>query len=158
MDVDTLKLTLKVSANPTEETRALFAYLYSSLATLVHHIHSPAEIGHSSDRQSPEPTHPMPTTNQPRAAIAEATPPLTSDVKKSKQEMVTTVDVDQVIARFRSIVGSGKYAEQLANKILLNLVDVGGQPGFLEMLPLPEQRPRYVPRLLSIRQRPGRAL
>ena len=141
MDVDTLKLTLKVSANPTEETRALFAYVYSSLATLVHHLHSPTEIGHSSDRQSPEPTPPMPTTNQPRAAIAVATPPLTSDVKKSKQEMVTTVDVDQVIARFRSIVGSGKYAEQLANKILLNLVDVGGQPGFLEMLPFLSKGP-----------------
>ena len=84
---------------------------------------------------------PTPSTDESRAAMAETTPPSTSIVKKSEQVIVPTVDVDQVIARFRSIVGSGKYAEQLANKILLNLVDVGGQPGFLEMLPFLSKGP-----------------
>ena len=40
-----------------------------------------------------------------------------------------------------SIVGSGSYTEHLQDKILLNLVDVGGQPGFLEMLPFLSKGP-----------------
>ena len=61
--------------------------------------------------------------------------------EESAQVMVTVVEVDKVIARLRSIVGSGKYTEQLQNKILLNLIDVGGQPGFLEMFPFLSKGP-----------------
>ena len=147
MDVGTLKLTLKISANPTEEMRDIFAYVYSSQTTVPDHTPSPAEISHSSDQHSsdggdqPHTTPSTPSSDESRAAMVETTPPSMSIVKTSEQVIVPTVDVDQVIARFRSIVGSGKYAEQLANKILLNLVDVGGQPGFLEMLPFLSKGP-----------------
>ena len=35
----------------------------------------------------------------------------------------------------RDLVSSGDYIEQLANRILFNLVEIGSQPGFLKMLP-----------------------
>ena len=140
MDVD--KLTLKVSENPIEAMQDIFAYVYSSQTD---HTFSSPESGHSSHQHSldasasdqSDPTHPLPSTNEPRAAVAKAT----SLEAMKKEQVVIPTFVDQVIARFYSIVGSGKYAEQLADKMLLNLVDVGGQPGFLEMLPFLSKGP-----------------
>lgn len=53
------------------------------------------------------------------------------------------IEVGEIIEEVRSLVGSSvKYAENLPNKkILLNLIDVGGQPGFLEMLPFLSRGP-----------------
>ena len=142
-DRDGPKLTLKVAANPTEETRALFAYLYSTTPD-----HTPPTTGcvQSPDQHSlgrdyrPDSTSTNPSTDMPGEATTEVTPRPASEVTKSEQ-VVITVDVNQVIARLRGIVSSGKYTEQLLNKILLNLVDIGGQPGFLEMLPFLSRGP-----------------
>ena len=142
-DRDGPKLTLKVAANPTEETRALFAYVYSTTPD-----HTPPTAGsvQSPDQRSlggddrPDSTSPIPSTEVPSEATTEATPQPATEVTKSEQ-VVITVDVNQVIARLRGIVSSGKYTEQLLNKILLNLVDIGGQPGFLEMLPFLSRGP-----------------
>ena len=59
---------------------------------------------------------------------AEAMPKESPDKKRK-------VNIKEIFARFRGIVGSGEYAKELLGKILLNLIDMGGQPGFLEMLP-----------------------
>ena len=142
-DRDGPKLTLKVAANPTEETRALFAYVYSTTPD-----HTPPTAGsvQSPDQHSlggddrPDSTSTIPSTEVPGAATTEATPQPAPEVTKSEQAVIT-VDVNQVIARLRGIVSSGKYTEQLLNKILLNLVDIGGQPGFLEMLPFLSRGP-----------------
>ena len=145
-DGDGPKLTLKVAANPTEETRALFAYVYSSKATAPDQTPPTAGSGQSPDQHSlggddqPDSTSTISSTEVPGAATTEATPQPASEVTKSEQ-VVITVDVNQVIARLRGIVSSGKYTEQLLNKILLNLVDIGGQPGFLEMLPFLSRGP-----------------
>ena len=53
--------------------------------------------------------------------------------KEEKEVEIITVDVDQVISRLWSIVGSGKYVEQLLGKVLINLVNIGGQRSFIEM-------------------------
>ena len=60
MDVGTLKLTLKISDNPIEEMRDIFAYVYSSQTTVPDHTPSPAEISHSSDQ------HPSDGSDQPQ--------------------------------------------------------------------------------------------
>ena len=142
-DRDGPKLTLKVAANPTEETRALFAYVYSTTPD-----HTPPTAGsvQSPDQRSlggddrPDSTSTISSTKVPGAATTEATPQPATEVTKIEQAIIT-VDVNQVIARLRGIVSSGKYTEQLLNKILLNLVDIGGQPGFLEMLPFLSRGP-----------------
>ena len=127
MNVDGTKLTLERPGDHTKQMQAVFAYVYSSHATVISQI---TPVSHSSD--------PQPSVDSDRL---EPTPLLASTlvpstvVKQSEQVTVTTVDVSQVIARLGTIVSSGNYTEQLSDKVLLNLVDVGGQPGFLEMLP-----------------------
>ena len=130
MNVDGTKLTLERPGDHTKQMQAVFAYVYSSHATVISQITPAQTVSHSSD--------PQPSVDSDRP---ESTPPLASTlvpstvVKPSEQVTVTTVDVSQVIARLGTIVSSGNYTEQLSDKVLLNLVDVGGQPGFLEMLP-----------------------
>ena len=150
VDPGKAKLTLTVSVNPTEETRALFAYVYSSMAAITDHTsdHTPPPIAsvqasdqHSSDANNrPDPTSPTTSTNVPGAVATMATPQ--PSLEASNIELViATIDVSPVIARLRDIIGSGEYTEQLVDKILLNLVDIGGQPGFLEMLPFLSRGP-----------------
>ena len=56
------------------------------------------------------------------------TEPTEKDETKSK--------LSRVLAEIRGVVASGNYADFiLRHKILLNIIDIGGQPGFLEMLP-----------------------
>ena len=146
MDKDKSKLTLKVSGENDEETRMLFAYALSSKSTATKDTppvpeSSPESSGDhlmararktASEVSSKEPVE-MPTR---APAIEEA-----GKSEESEQVTVTIVEVDKVVSRLRSIVGSGKYAEQLENKILLNLIDIGGQPGFIEMLPFLSKGP-----------------
>ena len=48
----------------------------------------------------------------------------------------TKSNLTSVLAEIRGVVASGNYADFiLRHKILLNIIDIGGQPGFLEMLP-----------------------
>ena len=130
MNVDGTKLTLERPGDHTKQMQAVFAYVYSSHATVISQITPAQTISHSSDPQPsvdsdrPEPTSPLASTLVPSTVV-----------KQSEQVTVTTVDVSQVIARLGTFVSSGNYTEQLSDKVLLNLVDVGGQPGFLEMLP-----------------------
>ena len=150
VDPGKAKLTLTVSVNPTEETRALFAYVYSSIAAIPDHPpdHTPSatEGVQASDQYSSDannrldPTSPTASTNVPGAATTVATPQPLLEANKIEL-VVATIDVSPVIARLRDIVGSGEYTEQLVDKILLNLVDIGGQPGFLEMLPFLSRGP-----------------
>ena len=130
MNVDGTKLTLERPGDHTKQMQAVFAYVYSSHATVISQSTPAQTVSPSSD--------PRPSVDRDRP---EPTPPLASPlvpstvVKQSEQVTVTTVDFSQIIARLGTIVSSGSYTEQLSDKVLLNLVDVGGQPGFLEMLP-----------------------
>ena len=146
MDKDKSKLTLKVSGNHDEETRMLFAYALSSKSTA---INDTPPVPESSTESSSD--HPVATAHKAAPEISSKEPvemPTRATAieeagksVESEQVMVTIAEVDKVIASLRSIVGSGKYAEQLENKILLNLIDIGGQPGFLEMLPFLSKGP-----------------
>ena len=142
------KLTLQVSDGHDEETRMLFAYMYSSRfkstedTPFIHTSSYPsADTGNADTRNQEDTTLQMTATQEPCVKTKDDTtqPSLGSGI--SSEQLKMRVTVDKVIARLRLIVGSGKYAEQLQNKILLNLVDVGGQPGFLEMLPFLSKGP-----------------
>ena len=49
--------------------------------------------------------------------------------------------IDKIIENFRDIVKRGNYMEQLVGTVLLNIIDIGGQPAFLEMLPFLSKGP-----------------
>ena len=146
MDKDKSKLTLKVSGDHDEETRMLFAYALSSKSTATKDT---PPVPESSTESSGD--HPVATAHKaaPEISSKEAVEMPTRATaieeagksEESEHVMVTIVEVDKVVARLRSIIGSGKYAEQLANKVLLNLIDIGGQPGFLELLPFLSKGP-----------------
>ena len=137
------KLTLQVSGDHDEETRMLFAYMYSNKSTITMEApmnDSPPTESDTNTRDHARILAPATVAQDPIVKINDI-PQSKLESKSSNQGMITITDVDKVIARLRSIVGSGKYAEQLENKVLLNLVDVGGQPGFLEMLPFLSKGP-----------------
>ena len=134
------KLEMKVSENIDEETQLLFHYLYSGRT---------GESDKPSDKANPDQLKnpPTPSTGsqtsseehvddststkpfgEERAEGAEAMPKESPDKKRK-------VNIKEIFARLRGIVGSGEYVKELLGKILLNLIDMGGQPGFLEMLP-----------------------
>ena len=110
MEENESKLTLKVSGNHDDETRILFAYAYSSKSA-------------DTDDTSPVPEssteHPVAKADESVTVISTKEPdvrmtvpaPAEHDKKseESAQVMVTVVEVDKVIARLRSIIGSGKY-------------------------------------------------
>ena len=145
MDENESKLTLKVSGNHDDETRMLVAYAFSSKSA------EPDDASSLPESSTEYREHPVAEADETITVISTKEPDVRITVpapeengkksEESAQVMVTVVEVDKVIARLRSIVGSGKYTEQLQNKILLNLIDVGGQPGFLEMFPFLSKGP-----------------
>ncbi len=109
------KLEFKASANLEEETQFIFSYLMSC---------EPIDDNESQASKK--------TKQQPLQTVS---PKTGLERKKVTNVSVTTVDVGTVVTRLRSIVGSGEYSKELQNKVLLNLIDIGGQPGFVEMFP-----------------------
>ena len=56
-------------------------------------------------------------------------------MSKESHDKKRKVNIKKMFERLRGIIVSGDYAKELLGKILLNLIDMGGQPSFLEMLP-----------------------
>ena len=138
MDKNTAKLTLKASnfGDYDDETRMLFAYVHSRMYT--DSTNSDSTLSSPvSDRLSIESSAPLTDIQAPVTATLDVGDRAES-IKPVRQSKPM---VDEVITRLRSISSLGKYTEQLENKILINLVDVGGQPGFLEMLPFLSKGP-----------------
>ena len=134
VDKSGTKLEFKASSSLEEETQFIFSYLMSC---------EPIEDSTVSNTSTPKEQPKKETTNpkkQTQLKIDEAATVPKETVSPTpeppeKVVKVTTVDVGKVVSRLRSIVGSGEYTKELLNKVLLNLVDIGGQPGFVEMFP-----------------------
>ena len=139
MDKDQSKLTLTVSNDHNEEAQILFAYALSSKSTATEDTSPvPKRIAESScDHLETNIHQTTPTISSKAEPVEMATGALAIEQTGESKEG----EVDKVIDRLRLIVGTGTYAEQLENKILLNLNDIGGQPGFLEMLPFLSKGP-----------------
>ena len=131
------KLEMEVSENLDEETQLLFHYLYSGRT---------GESDKPSNKANPEQLKnpPTPSTGSQTSSeeqSKEAKELHVDDSTSSKSsgeegaEGAKELRINQIFTRFRGIIGSGEYAKELLGKILLNLIDMGGQPGFLEMLP-----------------------
>ncbi len=126
------KLKFKASENIEQETQLIFSYLRSC---------EPIEDSQPEEQPNkPQTSLPMKETTeeeQPlwKSDVATATEtkfvlPTTGPEKKH-----TYVNVQKIITRLRGIVGLGDYSDKLKDTVLLNLVDIGGQPGFVEMFP-----------------------
>ena len=141
MDYSGSKLEFKIAESLDEETQMLFAYLYSSKilplpvtpGTLASTLDQPINRSENSNTQE------RPFIESKSVIQNESQVTLPSQ----DREIVNVREdyVSKVITRLRFIVGSGKYTEQLLDKILINVIDVGGQPGFLEMLPFLSKGP-----------------
>ena len=160
MDENDSKLALKVSSDLDTEIQMLFAYLHHNSSTNSSHTSGGDVEGQTSllgmlcgkiqglfSYVWNTLAYLVPTAPQLAAIIptVPTTPSLEPNRVTTESEQVQAdVKVDEVIAEIRSLVGSSDkfYAEDLQNKkILLNLIDIGGQPGFLEMLPFLSRGP-----------------
>ena len=128
------KLEMKVSENVDKETQLLFQYLYSGRTG-----NSSNEAATDMPKQPPGSEEDNGSTSPPPPGSEGAKQPAVvqpSIMEGSKgAEAIRKVNINEIVARFRGIVGSGEYAKELLDRILLNLIDMGGHPGFLEMLP-----------------------
>ena len=133
------KLEMKVSENIDKETQLLFHYLYSGRT---------GESDKPSNKANPDQLKNPPTPSTGSQTSSEEHVDYSTSPKPSGEERAEgakelridpnlrpKVNIKEIFARLRGIVGSGDYAKELLGKILLNLIDIGGQPGFLEMLP-----------------------
>ncbi len=127
VDKSGTKLEFKATANLEEETQSIFSYLMSC---------EPIEDSTVSNVSPPEKQALKETTDLEKLPLKSNESATAAKTDSPKVVNVTAVDLGKVISRLRSIVGSGEYTKELLNKVLLNLVDIGGQPGFVEMFPL----------------------
>ena len=162
VDKSGTKLEFKASSSLEEETQFIFSYLMSCEPIEDSNTSPPKEQPPQETTDPKKQTQlnideaPVSPTDQPTPEPPEKinegatahketlsstpgpTPETVSPTEPEPSEKgvkVTTVDVGKVVSRLRSIVGSGEYTKELLNKVLLNLVDIGGQPGFVEMFP-----------------------
>ena len=158
MDKSGTKLEFKASSNLEEETQFIFSYLMSCEPiedSTVSNTSPPKEqptqettdpkiedstvsnISLPKEQPTKKTTDPKKQTQLKIGESATVPQEAVSPIPEPPEKVVkvTTVDVEKVISRLRNIVGSGEYTKELLNKVLLNLVDIGGQPGFVEMFP-----------------------
>ncbi|XP_064407175.1 uncharacterized protein LOC135351907 isoform X2 [Halichondria panicea] len=129
VDKSGTKLEFKASSSLEEETQFIFSYLMSC-EPIEDSNTSPPKEQPTQETTDPKKQTQLKIDEAPVSPTDQPTPGPPEKVVK-----VTTVDVGKVVSRLRSIVGSGEYTKELLNKVLLNLVDIGGQPGFVEMFP-----------------------
>ena len=117
-------LKLEVAEGHDKEAQLLFQYLYTGKSATLDNT--------PSENLSPNPT--TPTYSISKGVAEVATGPLNeTPVQDVRPKVIDRIS--EIFQRLRGVIGSGSYAKELLGKILLNLIDIGGQPGFLEMLP-----------------------
>ncbi|XP_064387214.1 uncharacterized protein LOC135335601 isoform X2 [Halichondria panicea] len=80
-------------------------------------------------------------TNEAQPAEASTKQVPQEGASKPAKPKAPETKVDKIIENLRDIVKRGNYMEQLVGKALLNIIDIGGQPAFLEMLPFLSKGP-----------------
>ncbi len=138
------KKRFQASKDLTEETQLIFSYLMASepikdindsTNSISQSKEKPKESQATSTNPSKESTDEDKQKSDKKATETKAFSP-TTERKEVMTGSVTADDVQMVVKTLREIVGGSKdYKEKLKDKVLLNLVDIGGQPGFVEMFP-----------------------
>ena len=144
------------SRDVTEETKLLLAYLFTSKSAATptkENLKKPTQpkgdkeetpLEESSLPKQKLPTDPQRDTKRPESVPRE--PEGQSDTKKHQQPLTRAerqaADYQRnrlipIKARLQKLIATGDYSKmaQLLGNTLLNINDIGGQPGFLEMLP-----------------------
>ncbi|XP_064383526.1 uncharacterized protein LOC135332127 isoform X3 [Halichondria panicea] len=126
---------VEISESLDDEMKAIFKYLLGNTemkepaptdsdSTQAIHSEGPLDSNTSQEYEGSS----TQLDSSPVGESNETTEPTEKDETKSK--------LSRVLAEIREVVASGNYADFiLRHKILLNIIDIGGQPGFLEMLP-----------------------
>ncbi len=128
------KLILKASTDIDRETQLIFAYLIG-FQKVVNTAISEVTVVESAD-----PTDDPSDGSRPKEGSETKQVPQEGARKPAKPKAPKT-KVDQIIENLRDIVKRGNYVEQLVGTVLLNIIDIGGQPGFMEMLPFLSKGP-----------------
>ena len=124
------KLILKASTDIDKEAQLIFAYLIGFQQVLNTAISKIVESADSTNYDPIETKEDSETNQVPQEGSSQPAKPKTPETK-----------VDKIIENLRDIVKRGNYMEQLVGKVLLNIIDIGGQPGFMEMLPFLSKGP-----------------
>ncbi len=162
------KLILKASTDIDNETQLIFAYMIglqqvvkTAISKVVESadptndpiddlklkedIHPTDEVDSSKKQGSKQPKSQTLETNvdtneaQPTEASTKQVPQ--EEASKPAKPKAPETKVHKIIENLRDIVKRGNYMEQLLGKALLNIIDIGGQPAFLEMLPFLSKGP-----------------
>ncbi len=126
------KLILKASTDIDKEAQLIFAYLIGFQQVLNTAISKVVE--------SADPTNDPIDDSKPNEEPEAKQVPQEESSQPAKLKAPDT-KVDKIIENLRDIVKRGNYMEQLLGKVLLNIIDIGGQPAFLEMLPFLSKGP-----------------
>ena len=161
------KLILKASTDIDNETQLIFAYLIGLqqvLRTAISKVvesadptNDPIEDSKLKEDSEAHLTNPSKKqgSKQPKSQTLETNvdtkeaQPAEASTKQVLQEEASQpakpkapeTKVNKIIENLRDIVKRGNYMEQLLGEALLNIIDIGGQPAFLEMLPFLSKGP-----------------
>ena len=146
VDLSSGKIKFQRSKDLNEETQLIVSYLMSSKFSKDRtDSTSPAEEGSKASLPSTNPS--KETTDEEKQPLKQSderateaktisTKTVPPERKEAVRVSVTDIDVPMVVKRLHEIVGDSiDYKESLQNTVLINLVDIGGQPGFMEMFP-----------------------
>ncbi len=135
------KIEFKASKDLKEETQLLVSYLMSSerikdTTVSTNPISPPVDLPSTDPLTNKEPTD---VEKQPLKKTDE-TATETTLLPKRKEAVNMADDVKMIVKRLHDFAAGSKddkeeLKEELKDKVLLNLVDIGGQPGFMEMFP-----------------------
>ncbi|XP_064387204.1 uncharacterized protein LOC135335598 isoform X4 [Halichondria panicea] len=145
--IDDLKLKEDSDIHPTDEVDPSKKH-ESKQPKEESDIHPTGEVDPSKKQGSKQPKSQGLETNVDKnenfkAQSAEASTKLVPRKRLSKpaKPKAPETKVDKIIENLRDVVKRGNYMEQLVGKALLNIIDIGGQPGFVEMLPFLSKGP-----------------
>ncbi len=135
---DEEKFDLEISENLDDEMKAIFKYLLGNTekkepaptdSDSTQAVHSEGSLDSNTIQEY--------TSTEGSLTQLDSSPVGESNETAGKnREDETKSKLSRVLAEIRGVVASGNYSDYISmHKILLNIIDVGGQPGFLEMLP-----------------------
>ena len=129
------------SKNIDDEARLLFRYLYNQEPS----TSSSSESSNPVESSDPPPQDLKATKAQPIPKKRKRKKPVTTQNPKKRKLTGSprsvrrkTKDYKKIFERLENVIKKGNYSSErfrLLGSTLLNINDIGGQPGFLEMLP-----------------------
>ncbi|XP_064385940.1 uncharacterized protein LOC135334611 isoform X5 [Halichondria panicea] len=134
------------SADPTNDpiVDAIDASIDDSKPKEDYDTHPTVEVDPSKKQGNKEAKSKAPETNVDTNEDSKAQPStkqVPQEGSKPAKPKAPETKVDKIIENLRNIVKRGNYMEQLVGTVLLNIIDIGGQPGFMEMLPFLSKGP-----------------